>query len=336
MLAAVCTRLAGEDGIEIREVPDPPCGPSQIRISVQAASVNFPDTLIIRGLYQYRPDPPFVLGNEAAGVVTEAGADVRHFAVGDRVLTLTGTGAFAQHVVAAPPMQQVHRIPDEMPWDHAAAFDLTYGTAGHALLQRTTVGEGETVLVTGAAGGCGSAAVQIARALGAHVIAVAGGETKCALARELGADEVIDHTTLGAGERALSTRVRELTAGRGVDVVFDNVGTPTGSDDIRELVRCLAWNGRFLVVGFAGGGMPRLAFNQTILRSISVIGVAYGASAIADPASNAALFEQLFGWYREGKLTPHIGQRFDLIRTADAVRTLRERDALGKVVIEIA
>jgi NADPH2:quinone reductase len=196
--------------------------------------------------------------------------------------------------------------------------------------------EGETVLVTGAAGGCGSAAVQIAVAQGAQVIAVAGGATKCALARALGAHETIDHTALGDDERALSTRVRELTGGRGVDVVFDNVGTQAGSDDIRELVRCLAWNGRFLVVGFAGGGMPRIAFNQTILRSISVIGVAYGASAIADPASNATLFEQLFHWYREGKVTPHVGHRFDLEHTADAVRTLRERDALGKVVIEVA
>ena len=130
--------------------------------------------------------------------------------------------------------------------------------------------------------------------------------------------------------------MRELTGGRGVDVVFDNVGTPVGSDDIRELVRCLAWNGRFLVVGFAGGGMPRIAFNQTILRSISVIGVAYGASAIADPPSNSALFEQLFQWYREGKVTPHVGHRFDLAHAAEAVRTLREHDALGKVVIDVA
>ncbi len=336
MRAAVCTSLTGEDGIEVGEWPDPPCGPAQVRIAVQAASVNFPDTLIVRGLYQYRPDPPFVVGNEAAGVITEVGADARSFAVGDRVLTLTGTGAFAEQLMATPPMQQVHRIPDEMSWDHAAAFDLTYGTAGHGLLQRGGLREGETVLVTGAAGGCGSAAVQIAAAQGAHVIAVAGGATKCALASELGAHETIDHTALGDDERALSTRVRELTGGRGVDVVFDNVGTQAGSDDIRELVRCLAWNGRFLVVGFAGGGMPRIAFNQTILRSISVVGVAYGASAIADPASNAALFERLFQWYREGKVTPHIGHRFDLRHAADAVRTLRERDALGKVVIEVA
>src|SRR6478735_5523139 len=158
MRAAVCTRLTGEDGIEVREWPDPSCGPAQMRIAVQAASVNFPDTLIVRGLYQYRPDPPFVVGNEAAGVITEVGADVHDHAVGDRVLTLTGTGAFAEQLMATPPMQQVHRIPDEMSWDHAAAFDLTYGTAGHGLLQRGGLREGETVLVTGAAGGCGSAA----------------------------------------------------------------------------------------------------------------------------------------------------------------------------------
>src|SRR4051795_2707781 len=214
MRAVVCTSLTGEDGLEVQDRPDPPCGLKQLAIAVRAASVNFPDTLIIRGLYQYRPDPPFVLGNECAGEVTEVGPEVRGFAVGDRVLTLSGTGAFAERLLAPPPMQQVHRIPDEMPWDHAAAFDLTYGTAGHGLVQRGGVKEGETVLVTGAAGGCGSAAVQIARALGARVIAIAGGDVKCALARELGADEAIDHTALGGDDRALSTRVRELTGGR--------------------------------------------------------------------------------------------------------------------------
>jgi NADPH:quinone reductase len=334
--AVVCTSLTGEDGVEVLDDwPDPePCAPAQVRIGMRALSVNFPDTLITRGRYQFRPDPPFVVGNEGAGIVTELGAQVSGLSVGDRVLTLTGTGAFAESVVATPP-QQVHRIPDEMPWDHAAAFDLTYGTAAHGLVERGAVQAGETVLVTGAAGGCGSAAVQVAGALGARVIAVAGGPVKTALAAELGAGEVIDHHELGSGERALSARVRELTGGRGVDVVFDNVGAPEGSDDVRDLLRCLAWNGRYLVVGFAGGGIPRVALNQTILRSISLVGVAYGASAIADPASNRELFARLFDWYRDGKVVPYIGRRFPLADAAAAIRTMHDRDALGKIVIEL-
>jgi NADPH:quinone reductase len=334
MRAVVCTELTGEAGLEIRQDwPSPDCGPKQVRIEVHAASVNFPDTLITRGTYQMRAEPPFVPGNECAGVVTEIGTEVSGLALGDRVLTLTGTGAFAEEVVATPPFQQVHRIPAEMSWEDAAAFNLTYGTAGHGLIQRGHVAAGETVLVTGAAGGCGSAAVQIAVALGAQVIAVVGGAVKSALARELGADVVIDHTTLGEGARALSERVSAETGGRGVDVVFDNVGAPVGSDDVRDLVRCLGWNGRYLVVGFAGGGIPSLALNRTILRSISIVGVAYGASAIVDPASNGRLFAQLFELYRAGKVTPHIGHRFPLEAAAQAVATLSERHALGKVVI---
>jgi NADPH2:quinone reductase len=327
--ALVCTRLDGEDGLEPRaDWPEPgPCGPTQVRVAVHAASVNFPDTLITRGRYQLRRDPPFVPGNEAGGVVMEVGTAVHGFAAGDRVLALTGVGAFADQVLVAPPVQQLHRIPDSMPFADAAAFNLTYGTAGHGLLERGGLRAGETVLINGAAGGCGSAAIQIAKAAGASVIAVAGGAAKTQLAAELGADWTIDHTEL-AGERGLSAAVRELTAERGVDVVFDNVGA-----DVRDLVRCLAWNGRFLVVGFAGGDVPSLPLNLTVLKSIAVIGVAYGASAIADPAANRALFARLFQWYESGVLHPHIGARFPFEDGASAVRLLHERAALGKVVI---
>lgn len=330
MRALVCTSLDGEDGLEPRH--DWPaaasCVPTQVRVAVHAASVNFPDTLITRGLYQLQRDPPFVPGNEAAGVVTEVGSAVTAFAVGDRVLALTGVGAFADELLVAPPMQQLHRIPDSMTFADAAAFNLTHGTAGHGLLERGCVRAGETVLINGAAGGCGSAAIQIAKAAGAHVIAVAGGVAKTKLAAELGADWTIDHTDL-VGERALSAAVRELTAERGVDIVFDNVGA-----DVRDLVRCLAWNGRLLVVGFAGGEVPSIPLNLTVLKSIAVIGVAYGASAIADPAANRALFARLFDWYEAGAVRPHIGARFPFDDAVAAVRTLRDRAALGKVVID--
>jgi NADPH2:quinone reductase len=326
-IAAVCTELGGEGAVELRDWEVPPPGPDAVRIKVRAASVNFPDVLMVRGLYQSRLEPPFVVGTECAGVVTEAGPQAPGLAVGDRVLAVVGAGGFATEVVATPPLQQVHRIPDEMPWDEAAAFNITYGTGIHGLLRRGGLRAGESLLVLGAAGGCGSAAVQIAKAAGAMVIAVAGGEDKCELARCLGADLVLDHRAL----TSLSEAVREHTGGRGVDVVFDTVGVP----DAREPLRCLAWNGRYVVIGFASGEVPVIKTNQTILKGISIVGVAYGMSAVADPAANAEDFEQLFAWYRQGLVRPAIGHHFPLADAAGAMRTVFERRVLGKVVIEM-
>ena len=328
MKAIVCTQIGGEELLELRDDwPSSPCGPNQVRIDVRAASVNFPDILMIRDLYQVKLPRPFVPGNECSGVVTEIGADISHVAVGDRVLALTGSGAFAEEVVVSTPPMQVHRIPDEMPWEHAAAFNMIYGTAGHAW-DRAQLQAGETVLVLGAAGGCGSAGVQIAKALGATVIAAAGGPDKVALCKELGADHAIDYLAV----ESLSAAVKALTGGRGVEVLFDTVG----GTDVREHLRCLAWNGRYLVVGFAAGGeVPKIGLNQTILKSISVVGVAYGMSMIRDPAGCQDLFDRLFRWYCDGALRPHIGHRFPLEQTADAMRVLGERRALGKVVVDV-
>ncbi len=327
MRALVCPRIGTEDDlVVVDDWPEPECGPGQIRVDVAAASVNFPDVLLIRDEYQVKKEPPFVPGSECAGTVSEVGSDVEAFAVGDRVMALPGTGAFTEQIVVAVPPVQVHRIPDSMPFDHAAAFDLTYGTAGLGLARGAVAAE-DDVVVLGAAGGCGSAAIQIAKAMGARVVAVAGGAEKVALCRALGADEVIDHQTV----EALAPAVKAATGGKGADVLFDTVGGP----DVRDLLRCMAWNGRYLVVGFAAGGVPTIGLNQTILKSISVVGVAFGASAIVDPAGNAALFEQLLAWYGEGLLDPHIGHRFALDQAADAIRTVGERRAMGKVLVEI-
>jgi NADPH2:quinone reductase len=324
--AAVCTSLSGEGAIELRPWELPPLGPGAVRIAVRAASVNFPDVLMVRGLYQSRLEPPFVAGTECAGVITEVGPEVvGGFGVGDRVLSVVGAGGFATEVTATPPLQQVHRIPDEMTWEDAAAFNLTYGTGMEGLLRRGGLRAGESVLVLGASGGCGSAAVQIAKAMGATVVAVAGGAEKVELARRLGADVVLDHRNLAS----LSAAVKECTDGVGVNVVFD----PVGGVDLREPLRCLAWNGRYLVIGFASGEIPVVKVNQTILKGISVVGVAYGMAAIADPASNAADFAQLFDWYRQGLVTPAVGHRFPLRDAAEAMRVVFERRALGKVVI---
>jgi NADPH2:quinone reductase len=325
--AAVCTSLDGEDSIELQAWNVPPLSPTGLRIAVKAASVNFPDVLMVRGQYQMRLDPPFVAGHECAGVVVETGPEVKGFSVGDRVLAVVGAGAFATEVTVTPPGHQVHRIPDEMPFDEAAAFDITYGTSIHALLRRGGLRSGESVLVLGAAGGCGSAAVQIAKAAGATVVAVAGGAEKCDLARRLGADAVIDHREMGS----LSEAVKAATGGRGVDIVFD----PVGGADIREPLRCLAWNGRYLVIGFADGAIPTVKVNQTILKGISIVGVAYGMSAIADPVANNEDFRQLFDWYGQGLVTPAIGHRYPLSEAAAAMRVVHDRGALGKVVIEM-
>jgi NADPH2:quinone reductase len=324
--ALVCTELIGEDGLELREIPAAPIEDDAIRIAVRAASVNYPDVLMIRGQYQASSTPPFVVGTECAGVITETGPAVAGFAPGDRVLAMTGAGAFATEVVVKPSRGQVHHIPDSMPWAEATSFNLTYGTAYHGLVRRGQLRAGETVLVTGASGGCGSAAVQVARAVGATVIAVAGGTAKCDLARELGADVVIDHTQVAR----LSAAVKAATADRGVDVLFD----PVGGEDIREAMRCLAWGGRYLVIGFLGG-IPVVRLNQAVLKNIAFVGVAYGMAAILDPKANAEDWAQLFAWYDQGLVRPSIGQRFALADGIEALRAVYERRAIGKVVIEM-
>lgn len=324
--ALVCPELGGEEVLRVEEWPSPQCGPNEVRIGVRAASVNFPDTLVIRGQYQYRYDPPFVPGHECAGTLLEVGADVDGFAVGDRVLAMTGVGAFASEVIARPARHdQLFRIPDAMGYDEAAAFDLTYGTAILGF-RRGRLEAGESVLVLGAAGGTGSAAIQVAKAMGAYVVGAAGGAEKLRIAEECGADAAVDYR-----EPGLSERVKELTGGRGVDVVFD----PVGGRDFREYLRCLAWNGRYLVVGFAGGEIPSVGLNLVLLKSISLIGVAYGASARLDPESVARDFEQLFRWYDDGLLKPFIGHHFPLEQGADALRVVSGRGALGKVVIDV-
>jgi NADPH2:quinone reductase len=323
----VCTALSGEGALELQDRPRAPLSPGSVRIKVRAASVNFPDVLMVRGLYQASLQPPFVAGSECAGVIEEVGPEVSGLSIGDRVLAVVGSGGFATEVVATPPNQQVHRVPDAMPFDEAAAFNITYGTAIHGLLTRGGLKAGEWVLVLGASGGCGSAAVQVAKASGASVVAVAGGAEKSDLARSLGADVVLDHQRI----ESLSQAVKDHTGGRGVDVVFDTVG----GADAREPMRCLAWNGRYLVIGFASGDIPVVKVNQTILKCISLVGVAYGLSAIADPRGNARDFSQLFEWYEQGLVTPSIGHRFPLADTAWAMRVVFERKALGKVMVEI-
>ncbi|GAB5453763.1 MAG: NADPH:quinone oxidoreductase family protein [Halioglobus sp.] len=322
--AWVCTELNGEDGLALQGQDELTCGPGQVLVNTHCVALNFPDVLITRGEYQLKLDPPFIPGSELAGEVLAVGEGVTEIAPGQRVLAMTGFGAFASQVLVAPPMQQVMVIPDAMSFEHAAAFNMVYGTAMHGLEQRGALQEGETLLVLGAAGGCGSAAVQIGKAMGARVIAGASSDEKCALAQQSGADETINYSREDLRERALA-----LTDGEGVNAVFD----PVGDALFRPASRSLAWNGRYLVVGFAGGDIPQLGVNYTILKSIAVVGVAYGMSAIKDPAMNAENFERLFDWYEQGLLQPHIGHHYACEQLPDALREMHAGRALGKTVV---
>jgi NADPH:quinone reductase len=327
--ALVCPELGDEGVLQVLDVPTPECGAGQVRIGVRAAAVNFPDTLVIRGQYQNRQDPPFVPGHECAGTVLEVGAEVEELVAGDRVFAMPGTGCFAEETVCQATgwaRANVQRIPDTMPYDQAAGFALTYGTGLHAW-KRGALQPGERVLVLGAAGGCGSAAVQVAKAMGAYVIGAASSPEKLAVAERCGADAVVDYRT-----ESLSERVKALTDGAGVDVVFD----PVGGSDFREYLRALAWNGRYLVVGFAGGDIPQVGLNLVLLKSVSLIGVAYGASAARDPAMARADMEHLLAWHTEGKLETVVGHRFPLDEAADALRVVHDRGALGKVIVDVA
>jgi NADPH2:quinone reductase len=271
-------------------------------------------------------EPPFIPGSESAGIVTEIGANVTNVEVGDRVLTVCGVGAFADEVVVTPAVQQVHIIPDGMPFTEAAGFGMVYGTALHGLRQRCALQVGETVLVLGSGGGCGGAAVAVAAAMGARVIAGASTPEKCSIATELGAHHVIDYAT-----ENLRDRVMDFTDGAGVDVVFD----PVGGTLFDQARRCVGWNGRYLVIGFAAGDIPVLPANYTILKSMALIGVAWGMSAIKDPAMNSTNFSRLFAWYSDGHLRTHVGRVAAFGELALACAQMYAGDAIGKTVIAI-
>lgn len=325
MKSWVCESLTGEDSLVLKNAQLPACGEGQAKVAVECVSLNFPDALIIRGLYQMREEPPFTPGSELAGVVTEVGAgmDVK---VGQRVLALTGSGAFSQEVMITPGFHQLFVIPDEMPFEEAAAFNMTYGTGIHALKQRAHLLAGESILILGAAGGCGSAAIEIAKAMGATVIAAVSSTVKAEIAESLGADHVVLYD-----DGKLRDKVFAVTGNKGVDVVFD----PVGGDLFNEAKRCVGWNGRYLVIGFAAGDIPQIGINYTLIKSMSVIGVAYGMSAMKDPAMNQANFDELFHWYREKKLRPHIGHRFSMDELPQALADLYSAKMLGKAVVSM-
>ena len=325
MKAVLCKAFGPAENLVVEDLDSPQIKKGEVLLDVHAAGVNFPDTLIIEGKYQFKPPFPFSPGGEAAGVVAAVGEKIAHLKVGDRVMALTGWGSFAEQVAVSG--QNVLPIPTEMDFTTAAAFSMTYGTSMHALKQRANLQPGETLLVLGASGGVGLAAVEIGKAMGARVIAAASTNEKLEIARKAGADELINYS-----EASLRERLKELTDGQGVDVIYD----PVGGKLFEEAFRSIAWNGRMLVVGFAAGGeIPALPANLPLLKGAALIGVFWGAFAQRQPQDNAANFKQLFAWYAEGKLRPLVSQTFALEQAAEAIDTLGQRKAVGKLVVKV-
>lgn len=325
MKAVLCKAFGPAENLVVEDLDSPQIKKGEVLLDIHAAGVNFPDTLIIEGKYQFKPPFPFSPGGEAAGVVAAVGEKISHLKVGDRVMALTGWGSFAEQVAVSG--QNVLPIPEEMDFTTAAAFSMTYGTSMHALKQRANLQPGETLLVLGASGGVGLAAVEIGKAMGARVIAAASTNEKLEIARKAGADELINYS-----EASLRERLKELTDGQGVDVIYD----PVGGKLFEEAFRSIAWNGRMLVVGFAAGGeIPALPANLPLLKGASLIGVFWGAFAQRQPQDNAANFKQLFAWYAEGKLRPLVSQTFALEHAAEAIDTLGQRKAVGKLVVKV-
>ncbi|MEY4767219.1 MAG: hypothetical protein RI907_3892 [Pseudomonadota bacterium] len=322
MQAWFCEALEGPDALTWKEAPTPEPGKGEVRVAIKAASLNFPDLLIVQGKYQMRPPLPFVPGAEFAGVVEAVGEGVKHLAVGTQVAGFAGTGGFGTHAIA--PAAVLMPLPPVFAFEDAAAFLCTYGTTYHALMDRGALQAGETVLVLGAAGGVGTAAIQIAKAAGARVIAAASTDEKCALCKALGADATINYTT-----QNLRDELKALTDGKGPDVVYD----PVGGDLTEQAFRSIAWRGRLLVIGFANGPIPALPLNLALLKGASVVGVFWGEFAKREPQKNAACLMQLAAWYMEGKIKPVIEHKLPMAQLKEAFALMGSRQVRGKVVL---
>lgn len=322
MRALLCKEWGPPSQLVVEDVPDPEPGEHEAIVRVHAAGVNFPDVLIIQNKYQFKPERPFSPGGECAGVVASVGARVKHVKPGDRVIAFTGHGAFAELVRCDARM--LVPMPDGLGFVVASAFVMTYGTSYHALVDRAALKPGETLLVLGASGGVGLAAIEIGKALGARVIAAASSAEKLAVCKEHGADELIDYEA-----EDLRERIKALTAGKGADVIYD----PVGGRFTELALRSCAWRGRLLIVGFANGEIPQLPANLPLLKGCDVVGVFWGDYARREPDNLARDLRALFGWMQEGKLRPHIAGTYPLERAAEALTAIMERRVSGKLVI---
>ncbi|MFT2091527.1 NADPH:quinone oxidoreductase family protein [Paraglaciecola sp. 2405UD69-4] len=323
MKAIVCNKFAPVEALEYQDVPDPKAAKGQVVVDINAVGVNFPDGLLVQGLYQMKPAFPFIPGSEVAGVISEVGEGVTHLKVGMRVIALCMLGGYAEKV--ACPATHVLPLPDEIPDEEAAALVTAHATAHHGLKQRAQIKAGETLLVTGAAGGTGLAAVQIGKEMGAKVIAVCSSQEKLDIAKENGADILINYT-----DTDLKTAIKEVTNGKGVDVVYECVG----GDTFHACSRSMAWNGRLLVVGFAGGTIPEFPVNLALVKGYSVVGVFWGSFTQHQPKDFAANMQELLTWYVQGKVKVIVDEVVPLERAKDGLKKVMNREVKGKVSLK--
>ncbi len=324
MKAIVCKQYGPPSDLELIEIESPKPKKNEVLVVVKACSVNFPDTLIIQGLYQFKPDLPFIPGSDIAGVVKEVGTAVTHLKVGDAVFGFVVNGGFAEEVVV--PGNACFLKPPQMDFPIAASFLMAYGTSYHALKDRGMLKKDETLVVLGASGGVGLAAVVLGKLMGARVIAAASTVEKLEICKQYGADAVINYT-----EENLKERIKTLTEGKGADVVYD----PIGGDFAEEAVRGLAWEGRYLVVGFAAGKIPKIPMNLPLLKGAAILGVFWGSFAMKTPQKNLQNTQQLMQWYSKGKIKPHLHGLYPLAKVPLALEEMMERKVMGKVVIEV-
>ena len=322
------TKAGGPERLEFLEMPTPQPKPNELLICVKAAGVNFPDTLIIRDLYQIKPSRPFAPGGEVAGIIEAVGENIENFLVGERVIAVPGFGGFVSHLTVTA--DKVVKMPDSMPFEAAACFIFTYGTSHYALRDRANLKAEETLLISGAAGGVGLAAIEIAKATGARVIAAVSSQNKAEFCLQNGADETIIYPLKmdREAQKNLSLKIKNLVGANGVDVVYDAVG----GDYAEALVRTLAWNGRFLVVGFPAG-IPKIPLNLALLKSCQIVGVFWGAFTLRAPKQHKIYLAELFDMYKKGQVKPRVTENFKLEEAGKALSYIADRKILGKAVI---
>ncbi|MEJ8810378.1 NADPH:quinone oxidoreductase family protein [Variovorax ureilyticus] len=325
MKAVLARRHGPPETLTVEEIDSPVPGKGEVLVTVHASAVNFPDTLIIGNKYQFKPALPFSPGGEVAGTIKSVGPGVEGYAAGDRVIAVCGWGGFAEEVVTDA--RKLVRLPAGIAMEDAAALVITYGTSHYALQERANIQPGETLLVLGAAGGTGISAIELGKLMGARVIAAASTDEKLALCRQSGADETINYAT-----EDLRERIKALTGGKGVDVVYD----PVGGAYTEPALRSMAWKGRYLVIGFTAGEIPRPPLNLALLKGCSIVGVFYGGFSQAEPKRYDMLMQELLGWLAEGRIRPSITARYPLERAAEALRVVADRKATGKIMLSTA
>ncbi len=324
MKAIICKEWCKPEDLFLLEIDQPPLDDNSVRIEVHAAGVNFPDVLIIQGKYQYKPSFPFSPGSEVAGIISEIGKNVLKHKVGDRVMVVTGHGAFAEEICVSE--SKLTKIPARMDYITAASMSLTYGTSAFALFQRANIKSDDTVLIHGATGGVGITAIEISKNMGASVIATASSEEKLRVAKEYGADFCINYS-----DNNFKDKVKEITKGKGADIIYD----PVGGDIFDQSLRCIAWNGRLLVIGFASGRIPSAPTNIPLLKNCSIVGVFWGAWRDKYPEGHHNNMNKIINWWEEKKIKPKVSKVYELKDTKDALYALMNREVIGKAVINI-